>query len=222
MKKLILMAAMVAALALAGTAAAALTPWTFVGTGANCAPTSTFSGGVLHLSKPCTTATNASAGATVTGVSGQTFTSASFTLASPAQCQGGSPRFNVVAGGKLWFTYSGNPLCTFVGLQVLRYAQAHGLFEEVAAKGERLRAVLGQLAGRHEIIGDVRGLGLFAGVEIVADREALRLSPAACTKASDGSPGVRPADRAGQALALSSPSLWPPLSSWRIMEPRFS
>jgi adenosylmethionine-8-amino-7-oxononanoate aminotransferase len=68
------------------------------------------------------------------------------------------------------FTYSGNPLCTFVGLQVLRYAQANGLFEEVAAKGERLRAVLGQLAGRHEIIGDVRGLGLFAGVEIVADR----------------------------------------------------
>jgi adenosylmethionine-8-amino-7-oxononanoate aminotransferase len=68
------------------------------------------------------------------------------------------------------FTYSGNPLCTFVGLQVLRYAQASGLFGEVAAKGEKLRAVLGQLAARHEIIGDVRGLGLFAGVEIVADR----------------------------------------------------
>ena len=68
------------------------------------------------------------------------------------------------------FTYSGNPLCTFVGLQVLRYAQVSGLFEEVAAKGEKLRAVLGQLAARHEIIGDVRGLGLFAGVEIVADR----------------------------------------------------
>jgi adenosylmethionine-8-amino-7-oxononanoate aminotransferase len=68
------------------------------------------------------------------------------------------------------FTYSGNPLCTFVGLQVLRYAQVSGLFEEVAAKGEKLRAVLGQLADRHEIIGDVRGLGLFAGVEIVADR----------------------------------------------------
>jgi adenosylmethionine-8-amino-7-oxononanoate aminotransferase len=68
------------------------------------------------------------------------------------------------------FTYSGNPFCTFVGLQVLRYALAHELFDGVAAKGERLRAVLGQLAGRHEIIGDVRGLGLFAGVEIVADR----------------------------------------------------
>ena len=54
-------------------------------------------------SKPCTTATNASAGATVTGVSGQTFTSASFTLANAAQCQGGSPRFNVVAGGTTFF-----------------------------------------------------------------------------------------------------------------------
>ena len=96
MKKLILIAAAVGALALAGTAAAALVPWTFVGPGATCSPTSTFSGGVLHLSKPCTTATNASAGATITGVSGQTFTSASFTLANASQCQGGSPRFNVV------------------------------------------------------------------------------------------------------------------------------
>jgi adenosylmethionine-8-amino-7-oxononanoate aminotransferase len=68
------------------------------------------------------------------------------------------------------FTYSGNPLCTFVGLQVLRYAQEHGLFEGVEAKGRQLHAVLGQLAARHEIIGDVRGLGLFAGVEFVADR----------------------------------------------------
>ena len=32
-------------------------------------------------------------------MSGQTFTSASFTLASATQCHGGSPRFNVVAGG---------------------------------------------------------------------------------------------------------------------------
>ncbi len=103
MKKLILMAAVVTALALAGTAAAALTPWTFVGTGVTCTPTSTFSGGVLHLSKPCTTETNASAGATITGVSGQTFSSASFTLANATQCQGGSPRFNVVANGTTFF-----------------------------------------------------------------------------------------------------------------------
>jgi hypothetical protein len=44
-KPVVLAAALVAALALAGTAAAALVPWTFVGAGAVCSPTSTFSGG---------------------------------------------------------------------------------------------------------------------------------------------------------------------------------
>jgi adenosylmethionine-8-amino-7-oxononanoate aminotransferase len=68
------------------------------------------------------------------------------------------------------FTYSGNPLCTFVGLQVLRYAQQHQIFAEVSAKGEHLQAALSRLAKRHEIVGDVRGLGLYAGLEFVADR----------------------------------------------------
>jgi len=68
------------------------------------------------------------------------------------------------------FTYSGNPLCTFVGLQVLRYALDHQLFQDVAAKGQYLHAALAQLAGRHQIVGDVRGLGLFAGIEFVSDR----------------------------------------------------
>jgi adenosylmethionine-8-amino-7-oxononanoate aminotransferase len=68
------------------------------------------------------------------------------------------------------FTYSGNPLCTFVGLQVLRYALDHQLFDDVAAKGRYLRAALDQLAGRHPMVGEVRGLGLFAGIEFVADR----------------------------------------------------
>jgi adenosylmethionine-8-amino-7-oxononanoate aminotransferase len=77
---------------------------------------------------------------------------------------GGSGTFNH------GFTYSGNPLCTFVGLRVLRYALDHQLFDDVAAKGEYLRTALDQLARRHPIVGDVRGLGLFAGVEFVADR----------------------------------------------------
>lgn len=116
MKKLLMVVAIAAgALALAGAAAAALVPWTFVGGGATCTPTSTFSNGVLHLSKPCTTGTNASAGATITGVSGQTFTSASFTLANAGQCQGGSPRFNVVAGGTTYFLGCNNVAPTING-----------------------------------------------------------------------------------------------------------
>jgi hypothetical protein len=64
---------------------------------------STFSHGVLHLEKNCATTTNAAAGADITGVSGQTFSSASFTLASTSQCQGGSPRFNVTTTSTTFF-----------------------------------------------------------------------------------------------------------------------
>ena len=96
MKRIVLIAVTAATLAFAGTAGAALVPWTFVQAGQVCSPVSTFSSGVLHLEKPCTTPTVASAGATITGLGGQTFTSGSFTLANASQCQGGSPRFNVV------------------------------------------------------------------------------------------------------------------------------
>jgi len=102
MKKVVLAAAFVAALALAGTAAAALSPWTY-DPGNDCTVVSTFTNGTLHLEKGCATTTNASAGATITDVAGQTFSSASFTLASTAQCQGGSPRFNVVTDAGTFF-----------------------------------------------------------------------------------------------------------------------
>jgi hypothetical protein len=103
MKRLVLLSAVVAALALAGTAAAALVPWTFVDTGATCPVVSTFSNGVLHLEKNCATTTSASAGASITGLGNATFSSGSFTLASASQCQGGSPRFNVVTSNGTFF-----------------------------------------------------------------------------------------------------------------------
>jgi hypothetical protein len=93
-KKLILIATTVLALALAGTAAAALVPGVFDPGNTGC-PTATYSNGVLHLAKNCPDATNAAAGADITGLTGQPFTSASFTLASAAQCHGGSPRFDI-------------------------------------------------------------------------------------------------------------------------------
>ena len=153
MKKLISMAAVVAALTLAGTAAAALTPWTFVGAGVTCSPTSTFSGGVLHLSKPCTTATNASAGATVTGVSGQAFASASFTLANPAQCQGGSPRFNVVANGTTFFLGCNNvtPTINANGSATYTFTAA-----TIAAAGNQVPVPAGTISAVDVLI-DVQG-----------------------------------------------------------------
>jgi len=153
MKKLILIAAAAGALALAGTAGAALVPWTFVGPGASCSPTSTFSGGVLHLSKPCTTATNASAGATITGVSGQTFTSASFTLANASQCQGGSPRFNVVTNVTTFFLGCNNvtPTINANGTATYLFTAA-----TIAAAGNQVPVPTGTISSV-EIVLDVQG-----------------------------------------------------------------
>lgn len=94
MKRLIAAAVVVAALAVAGTSAAALVPGVYDPGNTGCVH-ATYSNGVLHLEKNCPTSTNAAAGADITGVEGQPFTSASFTLASTSQCQGGSPRFDV-------------------------------------------------------------------------------------------------------------------------------
>jgi hypothetical protein len=102
MKRLVFAAAVTAMLVFTVTAAAALVPGVFDPGNTGCV-TSTFSNGVLHLAKNCPTSTNAAAGADITGLEGQTFTSASFTLASTSQCQGGSPRFDVVTTTGLFF-----------------------------------------------------------------------------------------------------------------------
>jgi hypothetical protein len=153
MKKLIVIGTAVVALVLASTAAAALVPWTFVAPGEVCSPTSTFSNGVLHLSKPCTTTTVASAGATITGVSGQTFTSASFTLASTTQCQGGSPRFNVVTNVTTFFLGCNNvtPTSNADGTATYTFTAA-----TIAAGGNQVPVPTGTIASVDVLI-DVQG-----------------------------------------------------------------
>jgi hypothetical protein len=103
MRKSLVAVVVVLSLALAGVAGAALTPGVFDPGNTGC-PKASFANGVLHLEKNCATTVNASAFATISGLTGQTFTSASFTLANASQCQGGSPRFNVVdSNGKTFF-----------------------------------------------------------------------------------------------------------------------
>ena len=67
------------------------------------------------------------------------------------------------------FTYSGHPTACAVALRNLRIIEDEGLLEQAAARGAYLLERLGELR-RHELVGDVRGLGLVAGVELVADR----------------------------------------------------
>ena len=111
MKRLIVAAAAICALVFAATAAAALEPGVYDPGNTGC-PIATYANGVLHLEKNCPTPTNAAAGADITGLNGQTFPSASFTLASTSQCQGGSPRFNVVTTDGLFFLGCNNVIPT--------------------------------------------------------------------------------------------------------------
>jgi len=64
-----------------------------------------------------------------------------------------------------------DPLPARVGLAVLDVIEEEELMARAIEMGERLAAGLRHLQERHEIIGDVRGLGLLWGVELVTDRE---------------------------------------------------
>jgi adenosylmethionine-8-amino-7-oxononanoate aminotransferase len=68
------------------------------------------------------------------------------------------------------FTHANGVLGATVGLAVLRYVQNHNLVAASARKGSLLLEKLGSLRAL-PAVGDVRGLGLMAGVELVADRE---------------------------------------------------
>ncbi len=67
-------------------------------------------------------------------------------------------------------TSAGNPLSCAAGAAVLRYVLDHDLIANAAAVGAHFLSCLRDLAECHPLIGDVRGLGLLLGIEIVQDR----------------------------------------------------
>ncbi len=67
-------------------------------------------------------------------------------------------------------TYLGHPVACAAALAVQRVIERDGLLAQVRARGASLRARLEARLGAHPHVGDIRGRGLFYGVELVRDR----------------------------------------------------
>lgn len=80
-------------------------------------------------------------------------------------------------GMEYFNTFGGNPVSCAVGLAVLDVIENEKLQDNAGKVGTYLKTSLVKLKEQHALIGDVRGLGLFLGIEFVRDRG--NLEPAA-------------------------------------------
>lgn len=83
--------------------------------------------------------------------------------------------YGTIADGTGFFqhghTYLAHPVATAAGLAVVRALLGRGLLGQVKTMGEKLHSALVVALGQHPNVGDIRGRGLFIGIEIVEDRE---------------------------------------------------
>ena len=82
--------------------------------------------------------------------------------------------FEAFASGSGFFqhghTYMGHPMAAAAGLAVQQVIRRENLLANVVAMGAELESQLVERLGNHHHVGDIRGRGLFRGVELVADR----------------------------------------------------
>ena len=74
-------------------------------------------------------------------------------------------------------TFSQNPVVAAAGVAVVSYIQKHGLVAAAAERGLQLASGLREVVARHPIAGEVRGMGLMLGIELVSDKASKQPFP---------------------------------------------
>jgi 4-aminobutyrate aminotransferase-like enzyme/Ser/Thr protein kinase RdoA (MazF antagonist) len=80
-------------------------------------------------------------------------------------------------GMEFFSTFGGNPVACAAGLAVLDVLEEENLQQNALRVGAHLIEGLKTLQARHALIGDVRGSGLFLGIDLVLDRETREAAP---------------------------------------------
>ena len=114
-------------------------------------------------------------------------------------------------------TYAGHPLACASGVAALRAMEEERTLEHATKMGDLMRSELQKMAQKHEIIGDIRGLGMFNGIELVKDRNTKEPLVAFAAKGDAATPMTKMmSDAMSQGLYLSFFSnvirLTPPLN----------
>ena len=86
--------------------------------------------------------------------------------------------YDAIVNGSGFFqhghTYMGHATACAAALEVQRVIEEENLLSNVQARGDQLRAALRECLGDHPHVGDIRGRGLFVGIELVRDRPSKR------------------------------------------------
>jgi 4-aminobutyrate aminotransferase-like enzyme len=89
-------------------------------------------------------------------------------------------------GMEYFNTFGGNPVSCAIGLAVLDVIREEGLQENAREVGGYLLERLEALMPRYPLMGDVRGRGLFVGIELVRDRKSLEPAAEEASRAVEG------------------------------------
>ena len=84
--------------------------------------------------------------------------------------------------GLTFSTFGGNPVSSAVGLAVIKVIEEDGLRTNARVVGDYFKQRLLELQEKHAMIGDVRGMGLMLGIELVKDRNTKEPNPEAVLK----------------------------------------